>query len=92
MSQVAINVHNLSDVVNKHYGVVVSQVLSSDTIGLDGGNVIVVRVSPDGQTCALESWGVNSGGIFVKSMLTKAQATRSEAIDFICQRVSVTAI
>lgn len=92
MSQEIINVHNLSDVVNEHFGEVVSQVLSSDTIGLTGGSVIVLRVSPDEKTCALESWSMNSGGFFVKSMLTMAQATRSEAIDFICQRVSVTAI
>ena len=92
MSQEIINVHNLSDVVNEHFGEVVSQVLSSDTIALNGGNIIVLRVSPDEKTCALESWSMNSGRFFVKSMLTMAQATRSEAIDFICQRVSVTAI
>lgn len=92
MSQEIINVHNLSNVVNEHFGEVVSQVLNSETIALNGGNIIVLRISPDKKTCALESWSMNSGGFFVKSMLTMAQAKRSDAIDFICQRVSVTAI
>ena len=92
MSQEIINVHNLSDTINEHFGETVSQVLSSDTIGLTGGSVIVLRVSPDEKTCALESWTVTPEDFFVKTMRTLAQATRSEAIDFICQRVSVTAI
>ena len=92
MSQETISVHSLSDAVNEYYGEVVSHVLGSDTIALTGGEVIVVRLSPDKKTCALESWSMNSGGFFVKSMLTMAQAKRSDAIDFICQRVSITAI
>ena len=92
MSQEIINVHNLSDVVNEHYGEVVSQVLGSDTIALTGGEVIVVRLSPDKKTCALESWTVTPEYFFVKSVRTVEQATLSEAIDSICQRVSVTAI
>ena len=92
MSQEIISVRNLSDTINENFGETVSQVLSSDTIGLDGGNVIAVRVSPDEKTCALESWTVTSEDFFVKTVRTMSQATRSEAIDFICQRVSVSII
>lgn len=89
MSQEIINVRNLSDTVNEHFGEVVSQVLSSDTIGLTGGSVIALRISPDEKTCALESWTVTPEDFFVKTVSTMAQATRSEAIDFIFQRVPV---
>lgn len=92
MSQETISVHGLSDAVNEYYGEVVSYVLGSDTIALTGGEVIVVRLSPDKKTCALESWTVTPEYFFVKSVRTEEQATRSEAIDSICKKVPVSII
>ena len=66
MSQEIISVRNLSDTINENFGETVSQVLSSDTIGLDGGNVIAVRVSPDEKTCALEILDCNLRRFFRK--------------------------
>lgn len=92
MSQETISVHGLSDAVNEYYGEVVSHVLGSDTIALTGGEVIVVRLSPDEKTCSLESWTVTPEYFFVKTMRTVAQATRREAIDSICKQVPVSII